>query len=169
MHGLGNVANRCIGFVRGHSTQKLLGVLQLSNHRSLLEELRDHIVALPGALEGIPYAGHTAGVLAPLIANLIPSRENWWIYRCLDPLSHTLMIEWNITKKVLDEYGPAVRGVLIVMFHGERPTGSVRFWPAFCFRADSLASHDAGPSAGARTAFQPDRARLVSFLPLRRR
>ncbi|MFA5061655.1 MAG: hypothetical protein WC526_00735 [Patescibacteria group bacterium] len=70
----------------------------------------------------------------PVINSLIPSPGNWWIYRFLDAESGSLAVEWNITKTVLDEYGPALHGVLVVSFHGPAATGAkLRFRPAIRF------------------------------------
>lgn len=46
-------------------------------------------------------------------------RTNWFIYQYVDPDSQSCAVEWRIYKKVLRQYGPLLRGSLILAFHGE--------------------------------------------------
>ena len=55
-------------------------------------------------------------------SNFISSGEkddkNWWIYRFLDAQKNCCVVEWNINHKVLEEYGPLLRGSIVLSFHG---------------------------------------------------
>jgi hypothetical protein len=72
-----------------------------------------YIPILPGAVK--------------LGSNFIPSGEhdqkNWWIYRFLDVERKCCVIEWNINHRVLEEYGPLLRGSVVLAFHGARRNG----------------------------------------------
>src|SRR5271166_659173 len=55
-------------------------------------------------------------------SNFISSGEKdakrWWIYRFLDEEKSCSVVEWNIGRQVLDEFGPLLRGSIILTFHG---------------------------------------------------
>jgi hypothetical protein len=62
--------------------------------------------------------------VAALLSNSIASQErdkkNWFMYRYVDDNNHgSCGIEWRINKRVLQEYGPLLRGSLLLAFHGE--------------------------------------------------
>ena|SRR5579862_7984770 len=48
------------------------------------------------------------------------NEHNWFIYQFVDPDSHSCAVEWRIYKKVLQQYGPLLRGSLILAFHGKQ-------------------------------------------------
>src|SRR4029077_19951484 len=59
-----------------------------------------------------------------IISNFVSSGEgqnkNWYIYRFLDAEENCCAVEWQINKRVLLEYGPLLRGSLLMAFHGSR-------------------------------------------------
>ncbi|MGB5158118.1 hypothetical protein [Desulfobacterium sp. N47] len=60
--------------------------------------------------------------ISNILTNFISSDDNgknWYLYRFLDQNSGALGLEWHITKKVIDQFGPLLRGSLIVSFHGQ--------------------------------------------------
>jgi len=53
-----------------------------------------------------------------------PGEErNWFIYQFVDPDSHSCAVEWRVYKKVLEQYGPLLRGSLVLAFHGSHGKG----------------------------------------------
>jgi hypothetical protein len=77
-----------------------------------------------------PFNQTAAGVfrLTAVMSNLISSGEKnnkkWFIYRFLDEKKKCCAIEWNINRNVFENYGPLLRGSLILNFHGTKNTGS---------------------------------------------
>jgi hypothetical protein len=51
-------------------------------------------------------------------------RTNWFIYQFLDSTTQACAVEWRINKKVLNQYGPLLRGSLVLAFHGGRRRGA---------------------------------------------
>jgi len=62
--------------------------------------------------------------LSSVMSNFIGSGEkgakNWFIYRFLDERTNCCAVEWNIHRRVLTQYGPLLRGSIILGFHGTR-------------------------------------------------
>ncbi len=58
-----------------------------------------------------------------MITNLVDSgtneRKNWYLYRFLDDRLRSPAIEWRISKRVLEQYGPLMRGSVLLTFHGQ--------------------------------------------------
>lgn len=52
-----------------------------------------------------------------------PFSKNWFIYRFLDGEEKCCAVEWRINKRVLFEYGPLLRGSLVLTFHGQASSG----------------------------------------------
>jgi len=77
-----------------------------------------------------PFNQTAAGVfrLTAAMSNLISSGEKndkkWFIYRFLDERKKCCAIEWNINRNVFENYGPLLRGSLILNFHGTKNAGS---------------------------------------------
>jgi len=44
---------------------------------------------------------------------------NWFIYQFLDSTTQGCAVEWLINKKVMQQYGPLLRGSLVLAFHGK--------------------------------------------------
>jgi hypothetical protein len=71
-----------------------------------------------------PISKRAASVLnaSALMSNFIASSDsktkNWFIYRFLDEEKKCMGIEWNIHRTVLRQYGPLLRGSLVLSFHG---------------------------------------------------
>jgi hypothetical protein len=64
------------------------------------------------------------------ILNAIPSkldkrqwflgrRKNWFLYRYFDAMVGCPAVEWVVSKNVMRQYGPLLRGSLALAFHGE--------------------------------------------------
>jgi hypothetical protein len=88
------------------------------NGRTVTETLSAAIsglgVVCPGADVGSKALSH--------LANSVPSgndgQRNWYLYRFLDPATRRPAIEWNMEKRVLEEYGPLIRGSVTLTFPG---------------------------------------------------
>jgi hypothetical protein len=71
-----------------------------------------------------PMSTRAANILnaSALMSNFIGSGErgakHWFIYRCLDEKRKCAVVEWNIHRTVLEQYGPLLRGSLVLSFHG---------------------------------------------------
>jgi hypothetical protein len=74
---------------------------------------------LAASAVGFPFVGVATKVAAAL-SNSLRSRgrlkTNWYIYQYLDGVNQA--VEWRIKRKVLDEFGPLLRGSLVLAFHG---------------------------------------------------
>jgi hypothetical protein len=68
------------------------------------------------------YPGTITKVVASLSNSLDAQTKwrttNWFIYQFLDSTTQACAVEWRITKKILNQYGPLLRGSLILAFHG---------------------------------------------------
>jgi hypothetical protein len=68
------------------------------------------------------YPGMITKTISALSNSLDPRRNwlqtNWFIYQFLDSESSSCAVEWRIYKKVLRQYGPLLRGSLVLAFHG---------------------------------------------------
>ena len=51
-------------------------------------------------------------------------RTNWFIYQYLDSETQGCAVEWQINKKIMKQYGPLLRGSLVLAFHGGTGDGS---------------------------------------------
>jgi len=75
-----------------------------------------------------PFMGSVLPGVVQIAANFISSGEkdakNWWMYRFFESKLNCPVIEWNINNKVLWEYGPLLRGSLVLSFHGRMKEGS---------------------------------------------
>jgi hypothetical protein len=47
-------------------------------------------------------------------------QKNWWMYRFFSTRRKCIVVEWNINHGVLVEYGPLLRGSIVLSFHGKR-------------------------------------------------
>ncbi len=68
-----------------------------------------------------PVAGKITKAVAALSSSLQSDGKrgkNWFIYQFLDDLEQATAIEWNINKDVMREFGPVLRGSLVLAFHG---------------------------------------------------
>jgi hypothetical protein len=71
-----------------------------------------------------PVSGLAANVLnaSALMSNFVGAGgrddKHWFIYRFLDERRECAVIEWNIHRSVLEQYGPMLRGSLVLSFHG---------------------------------------------------
>ena len=70
-----------------------------------------------------PYVPVLPGVLE-IASNYIGSSDdkdnkNWWMYRFFEKEFNCTVIEWNVNNKVLVEYGPLLRGSVVLSFHGD--------------------------------------------------
>lgn len=96
---------------------------------------------------GVAIAGTMGAVLrtASVLTNFVNSDDgnikNWYIYRFLDGEERCYAVEWKVNKRVLLEYGPLLRGSLLLAFHGTPSDGGTEagirmtvranlgFWP----------------------------------------
>jgi hypothetical protein len=78
------------------------------------------------------HPGMITKTISALSNSLDPSKKwfkwkqtNWFIYQFLDSETSSCAVEWRIGKKVLKQYGPLLRGSLVLAFHGT-PAGSAQ-------------------------------------------
>ena len=77
-----------------------------------------------GGPTGSAVGGAVSAVLraSSVISNFVSSGEaqakNWYMYRFLDAEERCCAVEWKINKRVLLEYGPLLRGSILLAFHG---------------------------------------------------
>ena len=45
-------------------------------------------------------------------------KKNWFLYRFLDEKRKCCAVEWNISRNVMHQYGPLLRGSILLAFHG---------------------------------------------------
>src|SRR5262249_39929711 len=97
---------------------------------------------LAAGAAGVPVAGIATKVAAAL-SNSLRSRNrlktNWNLYQYVHDVDQA--VEWHIKRNVLDEFGPLLRGSLMVAFHGgvrDRTAGTdgirLRLRPQLAFR-----------------------------------
>lgn len=99
--------------------------------------------ALPGA-SAVAAALKTSAALASFVASGEGNGKNWYVYRFVDPTTHCACVEWKINKKVLLEYGPLLRGSLLLAFHGSPEPGhpvKVELRPKLGFYKDGDLCH----------------------------
>ncbi len=53
-----------------------------------------------------------------VLASYTDKEKNWFLYQFLDEKLKCPVVEWRISKKVLIEYGPLIRGTLFLAFQG---------------------------------------------------
>jgi hypothetical protein len=91
-------------------------------------EIAKNTVDLAAGVAGVPIVGAATKVAAAL-SNSLTSRgrwkTNWYVYQYVDHVDQA--VEWHIRRSVLDEYGPLLRGSLMLGFHGGVPeAGGIR-------------------------------------------
>lgn len=119
----------------------LLGLQPSKDTASWLERNADRIgESLVAGSDEVPFSATPAGLfkMSALFSNFIKSGEkgkieaskqnktksgeedekDWFLYRFLDEKKGCSAVEWNIQKSVLYQYGPLLRGSLILTFHG---------------------------------------------------
>jgi hypothetical protein len=62
----------------------------------------------------------TSAIMSNFIASGEKGKKNWFIYRFLDQTRRCTAVEWNISQEVLHQYGPVLRGSILLAFHGAR-------------------------------------------------
>ena len=63
-----------------------------------------------------------------VLASYTDNQKNWFLYQFFDEKQKCPVVEWRISKKVLVEYGPLIRGTLFLAFHNsvKSKPGTVR-------------------------------------------
>ena len=51
-------------------------------------------------------------------------KTNWFIYQFLDSTTQGCAVEWRINREILNQYGPLLRGSLVLAFHGGENGGT---------------------------------------------
>jgi hypothetical protein len=117
----------------------LMGLLPSKDTASTFEK---NLPKLGNSLEKIStIAGKYSGLAANLVqasavvSNFVVSddrgikrlvglgQKNWFLYRFLDHERRCCAVEWNISRNVLHQYGSALRGSILLAFHGKPKTG----------------------------------------------
>jgi hypothetical protein len=62
----------------------------------------------------------TSAIMSNFIASGEKGKKNWFIYRFLDEKRRCCAVEWNVSREVLHQYGPVLRGSILLAFHGSR-------------------------------------------------
>ena len=80
------------------------------------------------AYPALNYVPSTMMLTSNIVESYTENQKNWFLYQFLDERLKCPTVEWRINKKVLYEYGPLLRGVLFIAFHGsnESSSGHVR-------------------------------------------
>jgi hypothetical protein len=93
---------------------------------------------VPQAAEAVKSGAAIFPLLNPLSTGLLlgsnvlssytKSRKNWFLYQFFDEKRKCPVVEWRISKQVLVEYGPLIRGTLFLTFQtaGQSSQGTVR-------------------------------------------
>lgn len=77
----------------------------------------------------VPFLNFLTPALAAgsnLLASQTGSQKNWFLYQFLDERAKCPVVEWRISKRVLVEYGPLIRGALFLTFSPNSRPGTVR-------------------------------------------
>ena len=107
----------------------LLGLLPSKDTTSVVEPM---LPKLGGSLDTAsafitPFSLTAGAVLkfGSVISSLVVSDEkdktpykNWFLYRFLDQTRKCCAVEWNVSRNVLHQYGPVLRGSILLAFHG---------------------------------------------------
>ncbi|MBZ5524765.1 MAG: hypothetical protein LAP21_21210 [Acidobacteriia bacterium] len=88
---------------------------QLTNALSCAGESAANLPAIGTGLSAIL---GMSSALSSFVTSGDDGGKNWFLYRFLDPEKQCCAIEWQINKKVLLQFGPALRGSLVLAFHG---------------------------------------------------
>jgi hypothetical protein len=70
------------------------------------------------ALPILNYASSGLMLASNVLESHTENQKNWFLYQFLDERRRCPTVEWRITKKVLREYGPLLRGTLFLAFYG---------------------------------------------------
>jgi hypothetical protein len=90
---------------------------------NLLSSAGETTAQLPGIGAGLSAALRVSSALSNFVTSGDDGGKNWFLYRFLDPEKQCCAIEWQINKKVLLQFGPALRGSLVLAFHGVPAAG----------------------------------------------
>ena len=102
-------------------------------------EIVSHFSALYGNLLKIPSV--VTRLLASDWKNGEKDYKHWFLYRFLDEDRSCPTVEWNISKSVVHQYGPALRGCIMLAFHGNpAPKKQLRLLlrPRISFKDNSM-------------------------------
>jgi hypothetical protein len=61
----------------------------------------------------------TSSVVSNFVVSDEQGEKNWFLYRFLDEKRRCCAVEWNIHRTVLHQYGPVLRGSILLAFHGQ--------------------------------------------------
>lgn len=120
------------------SSAFLLGLLPSKDTVSLFEKNQhklggslDKLADLAGNVPGVAGGAATLALkTSAVVSNFVVSQEggfkkwvgmgqkNWFLYRFLDERRKCCSVEWNISRNVLHQYGSALRGSILLAFHG---------------------------------------------------
>jgi hypothetical protein len=96
-----------------------------TNRDAITDLVKKGTASVADFAQGVPVLGPTTKAVAALSGSLASKRKgktNWCIYQYLDEMHQA--VEWRIKKEVLDEYGPLLRGSLVLAYHGSTPDGA---------------------------------------------
>lgn len=104
----------------------LLGLSPSMNTASWLERNSDRIADSLARLSDIaePFnkiasnVMRTSAVMSGFIASEAREKKNWFLYRFVDEKRRCCAVEWNISRDVVHQYGPLLRGSIVLAFHG---------------------------------------------------
>jgi hypothetical protein len=109
----------------------LMGLLPSKDTASFLEthisKLGDSLDKLSNFANSFSTVGANILRTSAIVSNFVVSDEkgqkNWFVYRFLDEKRNCSAVEYNIHRTVLQQYGPALRGSILLTFHGEPKPG----------------------------------------------
>jgi hypothetical protein len=109
-------------------------------HKKNKEEISQSLKSLADISSDFNKTAGEAFKFANMLTSFIPSDDkgkNWYIYKFLDQERSCFAIEWNINKKVLDQFGSLLHGSIVASFHGnpnEKPKLKLRLLPSISFK-----------------------------------
>jgi hypothetical protein len=110
------------GFSFSEMSPKLLGLEPSQDSSSFIDRnavpLRESADVAAALAQGIPVVPGILKVGSSFIRSGEKDKKNWWTYRFFDARRKCSVVEWNISHTVLKEYGPLLRGSIVLSFHG---------------------------------------------------
>jgi len=80
------------------------------------------------AVPGLEYLSAPLVATSNVLDSYTGSKKNWFLYQFLDEGKRCATVEWRIDRRVMREYGPLLRGTLLLAFYGSAKfhPGSIR-------------------------------------------
>lgn len=104
----------------------LLGLQPSETSTSWLErhfdKIGDSLTAISDIAKPINSTAFSLLKVSAVMSNFVQAgshdKKNWFLYRFFDETEQCSAVEWNIHKPVIQQFGPLLRGSIILTFHG---------------------------------------------------